>query len=448
MTSNQITDLAELTLNNSKIDTELYKKFNVKRGLRDLDGKGVLTGLTEISEVQGRTTDENGVEQEIDGILRYRGYSVEDLIKGFPINSNCAFEETTYLLLFGELPNKEQFESFKELLSGYRNLPTHFVRDIIMKAPSKDMMNTLARSVLTLYSYDRRDDDISVENVLRQCLELIALFPQLSVYGYQTYKYYHDGDSFFIHAPREDFSIAENILHMLRPDSQFTQLEAKVLDMALVLHAEHGGGNNSTFTTHVVTSSGTDTYSVIAAALGSLKGPKHGGANIKVVKMFDDIKANIKDWEDEEELSAYLYKILNKEAFDKAGLIYGIGHAVYTKSDPRARIFKDFVSRLSVEKGLEKEFELYNRVAKLAPGIIAGNRNMYKNICPNVDFYSGFAYSMLGLPTELYTPLFACARISGWSAHRLEEIINAGKIIRPAYKNICERKEYIPMENR
>lgn len=446
--TDQITELSELTLKNSTIDKSLYTKYNVKRGLRDLDGKGVLTGLTEISEVQGRIKDENGNEIETDGILRYRGYNVEDIISGFPKNSNYAFEEVVYLLLFGELPNAKEFEDFKVLLANYRKLPTHFVRDIIMKAPSKDMMNTLARSVLTLYSYDHNDDDTSIENVLRQCLELISLFPQLSVYGYQTYKYYHDGDSFFIHAPRDDFSTSENILHMLRADSQFTQLEAKVLDMALVLHAEHGGGNNSTFTTHVVTSSGTDTYSVMAAALGSLKGPKHGGANIKVVRMFQDIEENVHDWNDDEEIAAYLYKILNKEAFDKAGLIYGIGHAIYTKSDPRARMFKGFVEKLSAEKGRGEEFALYEKVEKIAPGVISGNRKMYKHICANVDFYSGFAYSMLGLPTELYTPLFACARSAGWSAHRLEEIINAGKIIRPAYMNVGEDKEYISMENR
>ena len=445
--TNQITELSKLTIANSTIDTSLYGKYNVKRGLRDLDGKGVLTGLTEISEVMGRKT-ENGEDVEIDGILRYRGYSIEDLIHGFPKNSNFAFEEVVYLLLFGQLPTESEFESFKKLFAGYRNLPTHFVRDIIMKAPSKDMMNTLSRSVLTLHSYDDKADDLSIDNVLRQCLELISLFPQLSVYGYQTYKYYHDGDSLFIHAPREDYSTAENILHMLRPDSKFTNLEAKVLDMALVLHAEHGGGNNSTFTTHVVTSSGTDTYSAISAALGSLKGPRHGGANIKVVRMIEDIKANVKDWNDDEEISCYLQKLLNKEVFDKSGLIYGIGHAIYTKSDPRARMFKSFVSALSKEKGFDDEFALYENIERLAPGVIAGNRKMYKNICANVDFYSGFAYSMLGLPSDLYTPLFAISRVAGWSAHRLEEIINVGKIIRPAYKAICGPREYVPFDER
>ncbi|NLL63328.1 MAG: citrate/2-methylcitrate synthase [Ruminococcaceae bacterium] len=444
----QIKDLAKLAIKSNTIDPALYAQYGVKRGLRDLDGKGVLTGLTEISEVWGRQPDENGVDREVEGILRYRGYDIEDLIYGSPEESHFGFEEVTYLLLFGELPNKKQFEEFKKLFAGYRSLPTNFVRDIIMKAPSRDMMNTLARSVLTLYSYDSNDDDISVDNVLRQCLGLIALFPQLSVYAYQTYKYYHDGDSFFIHAPREDYSTSENILHMLRPNSFFTHLEAKVLELALILHAEHGGGNNSTFTTRVVTSTGTDTYSAIAAAIGSLKGPKHGGANIKNVQMFDDMKKNVKDWTSDKEISAYLMKILNKEAFDKTGLIYGIGHAIYTKSDPRSEMFRSFVQDLSKEKGFEDEFNLRERVARLAPQIIAGNRKMYKNICPNVDYYSGFAYKMLGLPMELYTPLFACARVSGWSAHRLEEIINAGKIIRPAYMGICKPREYVKLEDR
>ena len=445
--TDEITDLSKLTLEHSTIDTSLYAKYDVKRGLRDLDGHGVLTGLTEISEIWGRQTKEDGTEEEVEGILRYRGYDIQDLIHGHE-GQKFAYEEITYLLLFGELPNAQQFEEFKEILANYRALPTNFVRDIIMKAPSRDMMNTLARSVLTLYSYDHRDDDTSIDNVLRQCLELIALFPQLAVYGYQTYKYYHDGDSFFIHAPSPDLSAAENILHMLRADSQFTKTEAKVLDMALVLHAEHGGGNNSTFTTHVVTSTGTDTYSAIAAALGSLKGPKHGGANIKNIHMFDDIKANVKDWTDDREISKYLEKILDGKAFDGAGLIYGIGHAIYTKSDPRAEMLKESVRQLAEEKGLIDEYELRERVARLAPEVIAKKRKMYKNICANIDFYSGFAYQMLGLPEELYTPLFACARIAGWSAHRLEEIINGGKIIRPAYMNICERQEYIPMEDR
>lgn len=446
----EITDLAKLAVANNTIEKSLYAKYDVKRGLRDSDGKGVLTGLTEISEVLGHAqlAGQYSADSEIDGILRYRGYNVEDIINGVPKDSNFAFEEAAYLLLFGQLPTAEEFDGFKRLLAGYQKLPTHFVRDIIMKAPSKDMMNTLARSVLTLYSYDHTPDNLDIDNVLRQCLELIALFPQLSVYGYQTYRYYYDGESFFLHSPKEGYSIAENMLHMLRIDSKFTALEAKVLDLALVLHAEHGGGNNSTFTTHVVSSSGTDTYSAIAAALGSLKGPRHGGANIKVVNMMEDIKSNVSDWEDEEELAAYLNKILNKEAFDNTGLVYGIGHAVYTKSDPRARILKQFVAALSEEKDLKEEYELYARIERLAPPLVAAKRNTQKSLCANVDFYSGFAYTMLGLPRELYTPIFAIARIVGWSAHRIEELVNAGKIIRPAYRNIHEARPYIPMEER
>ncbi|MDE5893428.1 MAG: citrate synthase, partial [Acetatifactor sp.] len=339
-------------------------------------------------------------------------------------------------------------ERFEQMLAGYRTLPTSFVRDIIMKAPSRDMMNTLARSVLTLYSYDDRADDTSLPNVLRQCLQLISLFPLLSIYGYQAYSHYHDGNSLYIHQPVEELSTAENILHILRPDSSYTPLEAKILDIALILHMEHGGGNNSSFTTHVVTSSLTDTYSTIAAAIGSLKGPRHGGANIKVVKMFDEMKQVVKDWTDEEEVTVYLKRLLHKEAFDHAGLIYGVGHAVYSKSDPRAVVFKSFVEKLSQEKGLEKEFALYSLVERLAPQIIEAERQMYKGVSINVDFYSGFVYDMLGLPMELYTPIFAIARISGWSAHRLEELANNGKIIRPAYKPICVDREYIPLNNR
>ncbi len=442
----QIEHLSSLAVANSEIDPSLYLQYNVKRGLRDATGKGVLTGLTELSEVQGHAMVD-GVDTEIEGVLRYRGYAIEDLVERSS-QKRFAFEEAVYLLLFGTLPNEQEFEEFKQLFSGYRNLPTHFVRDIIMKAPSKDMMNTLARSVLTLYSYDNTPDDITVENVLRQCLELIALFPQLSVYGYQTYKYYHDGDSFFIHAPKEEYSAAENLLHMLRIDSQFTELEARTLDLALVLHAEHGGGNNSSFTTRVVSSSGTDTYSAIAAALGSLKGPRHGGANIKVVNMMEDIKSNVSDWEDDREIAAYLNKILNKEAFDGSGLVYGIGHAVYTKSDPRAKILHKVVAQLSQEKEMTEEFALYERVERLAPDLVKAKTKSQKSLCANVDFYSGFAYTMLGLPRELYTPIFAISRIAGWSAHRMEEIISHGKIIRPAYRYVGTPKEYIPMEER
>ena len=429
------------------IDSELYTRYDVKRGLRDINGKGVLAGLTHISDVRA-TEIKDGVSVPAHGKLFYRGYNVQDLINGFTKDDRFGFEETAYLLLFGELPNSTELAEFRKLLGSYRSLPTSFVRDIIMKAPSKDMMNTLARSVLTLYSYDDRADDTSLPNVLRQCMQLISLFPMLSIYGYQAYSHYHDGNSLFIHQPIPELSTAENILHILRPDSSYTPLEAKILDIALVLHMEHGGGNNSTFTTHVVTSSLTDTYSTIAAAIGSLKGPRHGGANIKVVKMFEEMKREIHDWEDEEEVSCYLKKLLHKEAFDHAGLIYGVGHAIYSKSDPRAVAFKSFVQKLSEEKGLQKEFALYSLVEKLAPEVISAERQMYKGVSINVDFYSGFVYHMLGLPMELYTPIFAIARIVGWSAHRLEELANNGKIIRPAYKPVGEDKEYVSLDKR
>lgn len=440
-------ELSELGKKSAAFDPELYTTYDVKRGLRDLNGKGVLVGLTQISDVCS-TKLENGVLVPAPGSLYYRGYNIKDIVSGIDPNSHFGFEECTYLLLFGKLPTKEELMSFASMLSEYRSLPTNFVRDIIMKAPSKDMMNTLARSVLTLYSYDDKADDTTLPNVLRQCLQLISLFPMFSVYGYQAYKHYHDGASLFIHPPVANYSTAENILHILRPDSKFTPLEAKLLDTALILHMEHGGGNNSTFTTHLVSSSGTDTYSAIAAAIGSLKGPKHGGANLKVVKMFADMKQVVKDWEDEEEIERYLTALLHKEAFDKAGLIYGMGHAVYSLSDPRAEVFRGFVEQLSTEKGMEKEFKLYATVERLAPQIISRERKIYKGVSPNVDFYSGFAYSMLNLPMELYTPIFAIARIAGWSAHRLEELAIDGKIMRPAYKNICEHKEYIPMSER
>ena len=428
----EVLQLSELSLKSSAIDPELYQKYDVKRGLRDLNGKGVLTGLTNISEiVSSKMVDGKSVPCE--GELYYRGYNVEDLIRRQPKDDNFGFERTAYLLLFGDLPEESSFREFCELLSFYRTLPTSFVRDIIMKAPSSDMMNTLARSVLTLYSYDEAAEDISVPNVLRQCIQLIALFPLLSVYGYQAYRHYHDGQSLFIHQPDPKLSTAENILRILRPDCQYTALEAKVLDIALMLHADHGGGNNSTFTTHVVTSSGTDTYSAIAAALGPLKGPKHGGANIKVVRMFEEIKREVKDWNDDGEITAYLQKLLSKEAFDKAGLIYGIGHAVYSISDPRAKIMARFVEGLSKEKGRTEEFQLYSNVERLAVKLITEKRKIYKGVSANVDFYSGFIYSMLDLPMELYTPIFAISRIAGWSAHRIEELVGGGKIIRPAY---------------
>ncbi len=443
----ELLKLSKIYEDDISIDPELYTKYDVKRGLRDLNGKGVLVGLTEISDVcSSKIVDGKSVPME--GELYYRGYNVKDLVTGISESSHFGFEECTYLLLFGKLPNQIELDEFTHLLSYYRTLPTGFVRDIIMKAPSRDMMNTLARSVLTLYSYDDAADDISIPNVLRQCLQMISLFPLLSVYGYQAYKHYHDGESLFIHQPKPEYSTAENILHILRADSKFSALEAKLLDIALILHMEHGGGNNSTFTTHVVTSSATDTYSVIAASLGSLKGPKHGGANIKVVQMFEDMKEVVKDWEDEEEVSRYLRALLNKEAFDRAGLIYGMGHAVYSLSDPRAVIFHSFVERLSAEKGKEKEFALYTLVEQLAPKIIGEERKIYKGVSPNVDFYSGFAYSMLNLPLELYTPIFAIARIAGWSAHRLEELSSNGKIMRPAYKYVGHHRDYVPILKR
>ncbi|MBO4976429.1 MAG: citrate/2-methylcitrate synthase [Lachnospiraceae bacterium] len=443
----EILRLAKLSAESGIIEQELFTRYEVKRGLRDLNGKGVLAGLTHISDVRASEIVD-GVSVPCHGRLFYRGYDVKDLVNGFTGDGRFGFEEVTYLLLFGELPDAKELSSFKELLAFYRTLPTSFVRDIILKAPSKDMMNTLARSVLTLYSYDDRADDTSIPNVLRQCMQLISLFPLLSIYGYQAYSHYHDGNSLFIHQPVAELSTAENILHILRPDSKYTPLEARILDIALVLHMEHGGGNNSSFTTHVVTSSMTDTYSTIAAAIGSLKGPRHGGANIKVVKMFEDMKQEVHDWTDEDEVSNYLRRLLHKDAFDHAGLIYGVGHAVYSKSDPRAVIFKGFVEKLSEEKGLEKEFALYSLVEKLAPQIISSERQMFKGVSINVDFYSGFVYNMLGLPMELYTPIFAIARIAGWSAHRLEELANNGKIIRPAYKPVGEDKEYVSMVDR
>ena len=443
----KIKELTQLCLDNSQIDASLYTKYQVNRGLRDLKGKGVLTGLTEISEIQS-SVEINGESVPCEGKLFYRGIDIEQIVGGFIQEKRYGFEETVYLPLFGNLPSREQLADFQRVLADYRTLPTSFVRDIIMKAPSPDMMNTLARSVLTLYSYDDNANDISIENVLRQCLQLIALFPLLSVYGYQAYSHYHDGNSLYIHNPLPELSTAENILRVLRPDSQYTDLEARVLDLALVLHAEHGGGNNSTFTTHVVSSSGTDTYSVIAASLGSLKGPKHGGANIKVVRMFEDMKNTLTDWKDEEAVTAYLKALLNKQAFDRSGLIYGMGHAVYSLSDPRANIFKKFVKSLSEEKGREDEYMLYSLVEQLAPQVIAEERKIYKGVSANVDFYSGFVYSMLNLPLELYTPIFAISRIAGWSAHRIEELINAGKIIRPAYKSVAPHREYTPIENR
>lgn len=443
----EIENLTEICKDHSTLDLSLYGKYDVKRGLRDVNGKGVLAGLTQVSNVCA-TKVVDGKEVPCAGKLSYRGYDIKDLTRGFIEDDRFGFEETTYLLMFGKLPTAQELQDFTKLLANQRSLPTNFVRDVIMKAPSKDIMNALSRSVLTLYCYDKNPDDIALPNVLRQCLNLISVFPLLSVYGYQAYNHYSCGKSLYIHNPKKDLSTAENILRMLRPDKKYSHLEAKILDLALILHMEHGGGNNSTFTTRVVSSSGTDTYSAVAAALGSLKGPKHGGANIKVVSMFNDMKKHIKDFSDEDEIRVYLRKLLHKEAFDKRGLIYGMGHAVYSVSDPRAQVLKGFVEKLAKEKGRMKDYQLYANVEHLAPEVIAQERRIYKGVSANVDFYSGFVYSMLDLPTKLFTPMFATARIVGWSAHRLEELINSDKIIRPAYKAVQEHLPYVPLKDR
>lgn len=443
----RIQELADTCINKGNIDKDLYSKYNVNIGLRDLNGRGVLTGLTDISEIrQNKIVD--GKTVPTDGKLFYRGINIEDIIEGCYHDNRLGFEEVVYLLLFGKLPNRQQLDDFMELLSDSRVLPKHFVRDVILKASGKDMMTALAKAVLTLASYDHDVMNLSIDNVLRQCLKLISLFPLLTVYSYQAYNHYTNGASLFIHNPERCEPTAELLLSTLRENRQFTQLEAQVLDMALMLHAEHGGGNNSTFTTCVVTSSGTDTYSAIAAALCSLKGPKHGGANLRVMGMMNEIMYNVKDWADEDEISAYLNKILSKEAYDRSGLIYGIGHAVYSISDPRARVFKGFVEKLAVEKGVTDEYGLYSRIERLAPQIIAQHRKMYKGVSANVDFYSGFVYKMMGLPQELYTPIFAVARIAGWSAHRIEELLNVNKIIRPAYMSVCNEMPYVDLKDR
>ena len=442
----KVQKLVEYSMKSGKIDVDLYAEYDVKRGLRDSSGNGVLTGLTEISDVVSFGYID-GEKVPIDGELYYQGVNVEDLVRG-EANRRFAFEETTYLLLFGKLPTKAQLREFIDILGVYRELPETFVRDVIMKAPSSNMMNTLQKSVLTMYSYDPKPEDISVGNVLRQSLQLIAQFPLYSVYGYHAYRHYHLDKSLIIRNPKPELSTAENILRLLRKDGQYTELEAKVLDVALVLHAEHGGGNNSTFTTHVVSSTGTDTYSAIAASLGSLKGPKHGGANLKVQEMFADIKQHVTNWRDETQIQSYLERILRKEVFDHAGLIYGMGHAVYTESDPRAVILKEYARRLSEEKGTEEEFGLYERVERIAGECLMSGRRLLKPVCANVDFYSGFVYSMLDLPDELFTPIFAISRISGWCAHRIEELVNAGKIIRPAYKYVGHHVPYVDLDER
>ena len=434
---------------NNQIANELYSKYEVKRGLRDNQGKGVVAGLTTISTVYPEKMV-NGKVVVGCGELRYRGISIDDLVEGFVSEDRFGFEEVAYLLLFGELPNQEELAEFQALIASNRTLPTNFVRDVIMKAPSADVMNSLSRSVLTLASYDEASDDISLKNVLSQSIMLISVFPLLAIYAYHAYNHYNKEESMYIHLPEENLSTAEALLQMLRPDRSYTKQEAQTLDMALVLHMEHGGGNNSTFTTRVVTSSGTDTYSTIAAALGSLKGPKHGGANIKVTQMMTDLKAQLTDYSDEAAVAQYLEDLLDKKAFDQKGLIYGMGHAIYSDNDPRAAIFKRYVSKLAEEKGEEawKEYQLYTLVERLAPEIIANKRKMFKGVSANIDFFSGFVYNLLGLPPEIYTPIFAIARIVGWSAHRMEELVNAQKIIRPAYQEVTEDREYQAMADR
>ncbi len=444
--SQLMNDYAQLCRKADHLEPEFFDQYEVQRGLRDKNGNGVVTGLTNISRIEA-FKEVNGVKTPCEGKLWYRGYDVIELVKGGR-GRNFGFEEISYLLLFGELPNEHQLREFRDTLAANRTLPTNFTRDVIMKAPSSDIMNSLTRSVLTLASYDKNCNDTSIENVLRQCLSLISVFPMLAVYGYHAYNHYQNDESMYIHRPSKKLSAAENLLMMLRPDKKYTDLEAGVLDLALALHMEHGGGNNSTFTTRVVTSSGSDTYSVIAAALSSLKGPKHGGANIKVVEMMRDIEANVSDWEDEDAVKVYLKKILNKEAFDRKGLIYGMGHAVYSLSDPRAQVFRGFVHRLATAKNREKDFALYSMIERLAPRVIAEKARIYKGVSANVDFYSGFVYSMLEIPLEMYTPIFAIARIVGWSAHRIEELINMDKIIRPAYKSVMQEREYIAMGDR
>ena len=442
----QFNELVKYCKASGAIDQDLYIEYDVKRGLRDSSGKGVLTGLTEISDVLSYKTD-HGVKIPADGQLFFQGYNVKDLIQG-NARKRFLFEEVTYLLLFGELPTEQQFESFCNILSQLQELSGQFVRDVIMRAPTENIMNMLQKSILTLYSYDENPEDISVANVLRQSLQLIGKMPLISVYAYQSYRHFKLDDSLIIINPDKSCSTAENILRMLRPDSKYTELEARVLDVALVLHAEHGGGNNSTFTMHVVTSSGTDTYSAISASLGSLKGPKHGGANLKVMEMFQDLKAHVTDWNNRDAIRAYLTGLLNREGFDHSGLIYGLGHAVYTVSDPRARILKRFAEMLSNEKQMHDEFQLYQTVEEIATELLLERRKTNKGVCANVDFYSGFVYEMLGIPMELYTPIFAIARIAGWSAHRIEELTNSNKIIRPAYRPVGLERTYVPLGER
>ncbi len=445
--SKRIDNLCSMAASRSLVDSSLYTKYNVKRGLRDISGKGVLAGLTNIGDVQGQTVVA-GSTVPGPGKLIYRGIDIEEIVKGFLEEGRTGFEETCYLLLFGELPDKQELDWFQKLLSSYRTLPHDFIHNSILTLSSRNIMNAMAQTVLALYLMDESADDNDIHNVLRQSLFLIAVFPLIAAYCYRAHAYRYGNSSLIIHSPRLDLSTAANLLYMLRENSVYTPLEEQLLDLALVLHAEHGGGNNSSFTTHVVTSSGTDTYSTITAALGSLKGPRHGGANIKVVQMFEDMKKHLTDWEDDSQIENYLYKLLNKKAFDLSGLIYGIGHAVYSVSDPRSLLLRKYVEKLAREKGMLKEFRLYEKVEKLAPEIISHKRKMYKGVSANVDFYSGLLYSLLDIPTELFTPIFAIARIVGWCAHRIEELANRGKIIRPAYKSVSSSRHYIPMEKR
>ena len=443
---NEFQDLVKSCLASGAIDLELYTEYDVKRGLRDSNGNGVLTGLTEISDVCGNKSV-GGTKMPMDGELYFQGYNVNSIVDGLA-GRRYGFEEITYLLLFGQLPSKDQLDCFLNILNGLNELSGAFIRDVVMKATTANLMNALMKSVLSLYSYDDAPDDITIPNVLRQSLQLIAKMPMIAVYAFHAYRHFKLDESMIIRNPKKEYSTAENILYMLREDGQFSELEAKVLDVALIIHAEHGGGNNSTFTTHVLTSSGTDTYSTIAASIGSLKGPKHGGANLKVQNMFSAIKENVEDWEDESAITDYLTEILDKKAFDKAGLIYGMGHAVYTDSDPRAKILKKYAKSLAEEKGLQKEFALYESVERIAADLIMKKRRLFKPVCANVDFYSGFVYTMLGIPEELFTPIFAISRISGWCAHRLEELVNNGKIVRPAFKYVGTHRDYVAMDER
>lgn len=448
ITDKMIEKLSSRAVLNDPINPDLYEKYDVKRGLRNANGTGVLVGLTRIGDVVGYEIGANGEKIPVPGRLMYRGYDVVDLVKDAESHDDYCYEQCAYLLLMGELPTKEELQNFRDFLGSVRSLPPNFTEDMIMKAPSQDIMNKLARGVLASYSYDDNPEDRSVPNIMRQCIELISRFSTLAAYGYQARRRYYENQSMFIHNPISSLSTAENFLHLIRPDGKYTKLEAQVLDLALIIHAEHGGGNNSSLTVHVVSSADTDTYSAIAAAVGSLKGRRHGGANIRVVEMMDEIKKNVKDWSSEKEIRDYLYKIAKKQAFDKTGLIYGMGHAVYTISDPRALLLREKAKQLAEEKGCLEEFNLYRTIEQVAPEILMEVHHSDKRICANVDLYSGFVYSMLNIPRELFTPIFAISRIAGWSAHRIEEIVAGGRIYRPAYKNVCEERKYIPIDDR